>query len=149
MRRALRGRVRLRSRAAVPGDAVGACRMTSGRARVECPECGGMHAMVKNSNLDVEGNRIRQRRCDDCGHWFSTVEVVLPGLSFHKTRPSQRNGRRSPQYVRVVRTGDTSVRVELEDVKLLNVCRRGHPMTPDNVYVQPGRGNRSCMTCRR
>lgn len=29
------------------------------------------------------------------------------------------------------------------------VCDHGHQMTPDNVYVQPGTGKRSCRACRR
>lgn len=28
------------------------------------------------------------------------------------------------------------------------LCGRGHPMTPENVYVTPGRGNRYCRTCQ-
>lgn len=28
-------------------------------------------------------------------------------------------------------------------------CRRGHPMSGDNLYIEPGRGRRVCRACRR
>lgn len=28
-------------------------------------------------------------------------------------------------------------------------CKRGHPFTPENTYVRPDRGHRSCKTCQR
>jgi hypothetical protein len=32
----------------------------------------------------------------------------------------------------------------------VKVCRRaGHPYTPENTYIAPGTGRRSCITCRR
>lgn len=110
-----------------------------------CPDCGGIRGMATQSTLDVEGNRVRNRVCRDCGHRFATVEVALEGLSYHKVRPSTR---RSPQYVRVTTTG-ASLRLSLVESAPADVCRRGHPFTPENTYIQPSSGNRSCMECRR
>ena len=28
-------------------------------------------------------------------------------------------------------------------------CKYGHEYTPENTYIQPNRGTRSCLTCRR
>jgi hypothetical protein len=33
--------------------------------------------------------------------------------------------------------------------RLRNHCQRGHPMTRDNVYVNPNSGRRNCRVCRR
>ena len=30
-----------------------------------------------------------------------------------------------------------------------NICQRGHEFTPENTYVRPGRGTRSCKACAR
>jgi hypothetical protein len=44
---------------------------------IACPQCGSLKSKVtKVSSL---GDRIRRRReCVDCGHKFSTVEVIVP-----------------------------------------------------------------------
>lgn len=31
----------------------------------------------------------------------------------------------------------------------LTSCRRGHPLSDDNVYVTPSTGSRTCLTCKR
>jgi hypothetical protein len=108
-----------------------------------------MRCEAVQSNLDAEGHRIRNRRCEDCEHIFSTVEVIVPGLAYHKTRPSKIGSRpkRIPQTVKITHGSDWT-RVQVVDTKPLELCRRGHPFTPENTYVQPSKGSRSCRICR-
>ena len=116
---------------------------------VECPECGGMFTKVQQSNLDIENNRVRARVCQDCDHLFSTVELVVPGLSFARTQRSRRHDARivTPQYVSV-RPNAASVTVFVVEPKVSDTCRRGHPWTPENTYIHPRRQTRTCRECR-
>lgn len=43
-----------------------------------CPKCGGFRSSVTDSRnaQNVRGARRRRRGCDDCGHSFSTVEIL-------------------------------------------------------------------------
>ena len=117
---------------------------------VECPECGGHRTAVCNSHRDEEGNRIRLRGCQDCGHYFGTVEVHVPGFSFHRAKASRDRWQRTTrEYIRVQNT-KTAVRLVVVPGVPINKCRRGlHEMTGDNVYVQPKRGTRACKACMR
>lgn len=40
-------------------------------------------------------------------------------------------------------------RSENERRKYGDRCKRGHEFTPENTYIRPGRGTRSCKTCQR
>ena len=115
---------------------------------VECPECGGLLTKVSQSNLDVEGNRVRTRRCQDCDHQFGTVEVALPGLSFPRTQRTRNPMRVAvPQHVSVKQDGKTVV-LKVIAPKYANTCRKGHPWTPENIYRPPRTGRRTCRQCR-
>jgi hypothetical protein len=122
----------------------------------ECPECGGMFTRAENSGFDTEGNRIRSRKCQECGHHFATVEIHVPGMSFHRANSIKRGRwstprpvKRTPDHIRVKAEGD-SLSVTLVKGKRLNVCRSGlHELVGDNVYVNPNTGHRSCSPCRR
>ena len=116
---------------------------------VECPECGGMFTKVINSNLDIENHRVRARICQDCEHPFSTVELVVPGLSWARTQRSRR-GRAiitRPQYVRV-KTNPHSLTLYVEEPVMVATCRSGrHEWKPENIYHSP-KGHRMCRPCR-
>lgn len=58
-----------------------------------CPDCGDMSTRVGSSGFDVEGHRIRYRRCDNCETHFTTVEVAVP-FSFSRLNATKR-GRRA------------------------------------------------------
>jgi len=116
---------------------------------VECPECGGMQTRVKHSSLDIEGNRVRQRDCEDCGQRFGTVEVSMPGLSYPRTQRSKRqNGWvEKPQYVKVTRR-DSSTTLHVVKPQRVATCRKGlHPWIPENKVSNGGR--ETCLPCRR
>lgn len=59
-----------------------------------CPECGGIATRVINASHDPEGNRIRRRECEGCGHKYPTVEVAFP-YSFHEADADKRE---APAY---------------------------------------------------
>ena len=116
---------------------------------VLCPECGGPYTEVRNSNHDTEGNKIRYRNCQECGHWFSTAEVVVKGFSFHRAKAGDReNLRTTREYIKLSQTPHSLV-LTVVPAKLVNRCRKGHDFTPENTYIQPGRGSRACRTCMR
>jgi hypothetical protein len=116
---------------------------------VLCPECGGPYTEVRNSNHDTEGNKIRYRNCLECGHWFSTAEVVVKGFSFHRAKAtSSKTLRTTREYIKVSTT-PTSTVLTVHAAEPINRCRRGHDFTPENTYVQPKRGGRACRICMR
>lgn len=143
-----------------------------------CPECGGVSTRVINASHDPEGNRIRRRECDGCGHKFPTVEVAFP-FSFHEADADKRespaySGRiKVPEYepsyfmvqrgrlsaARKTRTRGklafvpdpegTTVLVRLRRSSKQPRCRKGiHVMRGKNVYHHP-RGHKVCNACRR
>lgn len=117
---------------------------------VECPECGGLKTKVNQSNLDVEGNRVRARRCEECAHLFSTVEVAVPGLSFARTQRSHSPTQRilTPQYAKVTPT-QTGVTIRVYGPTFAATCRRGeHAWTSKNIYTNPSTGHQTCRPCR-
>lgn len=116
---------------------------------VVCPDCGSIRTPTRNSGLDVEHTRVRYRHCEDCQAYFTTAEIVVPGLSFHRTRPTPegRVARRTPEYVSV-RRNQSSVTVSVVPSTDRNRCRKGlHELTDDNVFLHPN-GSRMCRACR-
>ena len=113
---------------------------------VECPECGGMFTRVQNSNLDIEGNRVRARTCEDCKHLFSTVEVAVPGLSWARTQRPKAGGNSvifQPQHLRL-KVNRQSLTIYVEGP--YSLCRAGkHRWTPKNTGLR--RGGRYCRAC--
>lgn len=43
----------------------------------ECLECGGVRSKVGESGYTLDGQRIRLRRCLDCGQRGSSIEIYL------------------------------------------------------------------------
>lgn len=41
-----------------------------------CPECGGDRIHVTRSWLAIDGQRLRDRQCRDCGYSFTTIEGI-------------------------------------------------------------------------
>lgn len=48
----------------------------------ECPECGIKSGKVVRSGTDQDGHPVRTRKCRDCDTRYTTVEVVVPGVTF-------------------------------------------------------------------
>ena len=118
---------------------------------VECPECGGHQTAVCNSHRDEEGNRIRLRGCTECGHYFGTVEVHVPGFSFHRAKASRDRWQRTTrEYIKVHRS-DKSVKLTVIPAVAINRCRRGlHEMAGENIgYNGRNRSKRYCRACKR
>lgn len=58
---------------------------------MKCPFCGHPETRVTNSRVTPEGDRIRRRReCEQCGHRFTTYEVVERGPLFVVKRNGSR-----------------------------------------------------------
>lgn len=118
-------------------------------AGIECPGCGGVNTPSSTSGFDIENNRIRKRHCEECGEWFTTVELAVPGFAFHRA-VSGRKGRVrrvDPEYLRVTR-GDASLSVRVVPVHRIPLCRRRlHLFTGDNIYTTP-KGLRLCRECK-
>ena len=126
-----------------------------------CPECGGTTTRVINASHDPEGNRIRRRECEGCGHKFPTVEVPFP-FSFHEADADKRE---TPAYSARIKVSEyepsrfefertsvgsvSAVIVMLRRSSKLPRCRKGlHVMRGANVYHHP-RGHKVCNACRR
>lgn len=46
--------------------------MPARQPSADCPECGSSASMVMQSRLMPAGERVRRRRCLDCGHrWYT------------------------------------------------------------------------------
>lgn len=129
----------------------------------ECPECGAIRSRTTTASLDTEGHRIRQRQCEGCDAYFTTVEVAIP-FSFsavdalkREYRNAKQPPKRTPDYFRVTRSEsqlrgrlDTVTTVSLVRGKRSNKCRKGlHVLAGDNVYVNKRTGQRVCNPCRR
>jgi hypothetical protein len=135
----------------------------SGFRGPECLACGGIRSEVKESGYTVDDQRIRRRQCLDCGGEGVSVEVYIDGdTTFWRLNPDRAYRKRENDYRRrgkgiyrlpnrqtvpdrlgVVVTVTTGGKVPTTQ------CRRGHALTPDNVYITPGSGYRDCVTCRR
>ena len=48
----------------------------------ECPECGVKSGKAVRSGTDQDGHPVRTRQCRDCGERYTTVEFVVPGVTF-------------------------------------------------------------------
>lgn len=100
-------------------------------------------------------------RPDPTGYPRATVDGKLyyihrlVALAWHGPRPDgmqidhvnhQRNDNR-PENLRYVTYDENRSRTRVRPPA--THCRRGHPLTEDNVYVTPSTGARICRTCRR
>jgi hypothetical protein len=116
---------------------------------VECPECGSLNTPSRSSNLDIENNRIRKRECQDCGEWFTTAEIPVPGFSFAKAIPTRSPDKRrvDPSYLRV-KHGDKGIAITIVEPRRVELCRKGlHVFSGQNIYVNRN-GQRQCRACR-
>lgn len=61
---------------------------------LECPKCGCRHLFrVRETDRTVGGRILRRRECRNCGHRFTTVEMVADDLAndSDKIRPGSGN----------------------------------------------------------
>lgn len=129
----------------------------------ECPDCGAIRSRTTTASLDTEGHRIRQRQCEGCEGYFTTVEVAIP-FSFsavdslkREYRNAKQPPRRTPDYFRVTHPEsgvrgrvETVIQISLVRGRQSNRCRKGlHELAGDNVYVNKRTGSRVCQPCRR
>ena len=122
---------------------------------VECPECGDLRTIAAAGGLDEDGHRIRLRKCSNCDHNFTTLELAID-FNFYAFDTMKRKHRtykgRVPMYelghFKVWQVGETtSIRPTPGQAR--NLCRKGlHPLRGKNVYIRPN-GQRVCNPCRR
>ena len=118
---------------------------------VGCMTCGSTQTPAIGSNYDEEGNRIRLRYCRDCQAYFTTVEIAIPGLSFHRAKSSRdRWQRMTREYVRVTQL-PKSLKIEVIPSSPIKMCRRGlHEMEGENIgWNGRNRSKRYCRECKR
>ena len=92
--------------------------------RQPCSDCGSIRQRVKRTGTTEQDQVLRLRQCDDCGHRFTTVEVIVPDATLwqldvgsrfaNQMRTRERRGyqgTRSGTYPRSRAMVDVSVRV--------------------------------------
>lgn len=136
----------------------------SGFRGPECLDCGGIRSVVKESGYSADDQRIRRRVCSDCGQDAVSVEVYIPeGMTtFWRLNPSRASRKRENDYqrrgkgaYRLLNRRSTPDRLSVQILVAAGGrprathCMRGHELTGENVYVNPGDGERTCVTCRR
>lgn len=136
----------------------------SGFRGPECLDCGGVRSEVRESGYTVDDQRIRRRVCLDCGQDACSVEVYIePGLTtFWRLNPHRAELKRENDYRRrgkgIYRLPNrrnqpdrvlVTVSVSVGGKQPVTHCRRGHELTPDNVYRGPHSTHRDCVKCRR
>lgn len=52
--------------------------MADYRFRHPCPDCGSIAVRCMLTGADEDDRPLRLRRCEECGHRFTTVEVLAP-----------------------------------------------------------------------
>ena len=74
-----------------------------------CPGCNGYLHVSRSKRTEVDGTPAvkRYRRCWDCGLSFTTIEVILQGISLHKNirKLRQVNQRRVAEELARLMTG--------------------------------------------
>lgn len=135
----------------------------SGFRGPECLACGGVRSEVRESGYTLDDQRIRHRVCLDCGQDQCSVEVYIdPGLTtFWRLNPDRADRKREGDYRRkgkgVYRLPNrrtlpdrlgVMVTVSKGGLQPTTHCRRGHELTPENVYLTPRSGYRDCVACR-
>lgn len=135
---------------------------------VECVECGDMRTGVAKAGLDEDGHRIRSRKCRQCSHSFTTVEIPLAfnfnGMNVtkkeseharyverHEGAVEELHPRRYPDVFniteRVNAAGELEVLIRLVKGRLSDRCRKGlHWLRGDNVSFDT-QGKRHCRAC--
>ena len=129
----------------------------------QCPECGSTHSSsLQRGWAEPNDDYIRRRECAECGVRFVTVEVVVPTdeTTFYRLDYRGREWRRENYRVKYSKTRRrlpvqhsdfllVSVKVKPNPKLERNICKRGHPFTPENTYVNPASGSRTCVLCRQ
>ena len=129
-----------------------------------CPGCGSIRSVaLENGWSEPDDYYLRRKRCSNCAETFVTAEVVIPqerttfyrldyrGRHNRRRYYRERKSRTKRQLPQLTKPSDQlhiSVKVTTQG-STATECQRGHPWTPDNTYVYPGTGHRSCKTCRR
>lgn len=85
-----------------------------------------VHRLVALAFLDGSGEVVRHLNDDKTDN---RAENLAWGSRSDNGHDSVRNGRQFPAY--------------------LTHCKRDHPLTGDNLYVQPSTGKRQCRACAR
>ena len=125
---------------------------------VECPECGTLNTAVRFSSHTVDGTRVRQRHCGDCGERFATGEIVLKGHSYHSLTYNNRGKDKSEGpflkevmpdeiEVRYLKTGEIVVQVIKGARRGRKMCRRGLHELIEGVTTVDKKPNQ-CYACR-
>lgn len=57
----------------------------------------------------------------------------------------------NPEHIEAVTPSTNEARKPKKGNQYMNAthCIHGHAFTPENTYISPGRGNRTCRTCQR
>jgi DNA-directed RNA polymerase subunit RPC12/RpoP len=92
--------------------------------RQPCADCGSIRQRVKRTGTTDQDQVLRLRQCDDCGHRFTTVEVVVTGATLWQLDVGHRfvkrmqtrarrgyHGTRSGSYPRSQAAIDVTVKV--------------------------------------
>ena len=128
-----------------------------------CPECGSTRSRSMNRGWsEPDDNFLRHRYCEECDCRFVTVEVVVPteDTTFYRLDYRGREWRRENYRAKYSKTKHRlpiqhsdllTVKIKVTPNPALerNICKRGHPFTPENTYVYPNTGQRSCKLCRQ
>lgn len=128
-----------------------------------CPECGDTESRsIQRGWSEPDDNFLRRRACKNCGVRFVTAEVVVPteDTTFYRLDYRGREWRRenyrakyskTKRRLPVQRSDQLHIKVRVVPNPELerSICLRGHPFTPENTYVYPSTGRRSCRICRQ
>lgn len=148
--------------------------MSKGNSLLECPRCVTNTLEVEQSDVDeVQNIGIRRYRCKDCRHRFTFVEVLFEDPSgdpdpflqlaanvrwkdrearYRKDRKQPRRQMKVTDSIELTRErGQVTLRYKRSKRKkqVFLVCKRGHELKGNNVYITPSTGARVCLPCRR
>lgn len=126
-----------------------------------CPECGDTESRSQQRGWsEPDDHFLRYRKCGNCDTKFVTAEVVVPleNTTFYRLDYRGREWRREHYRAKYARTnlrlpvaGTDQLHITVDVVphkRRADTCVRGHEFTPENTYVNPSTGSRSCRLCR-
>ena len=122
---------------------------------VECPSCEGMQTPLAQKGHDDEGRVIRRRKCDQCGHSFGTIELVLPAEFVFGATDIDRKDRN--RHIRALKSSDRILvggTIRIVKGEWTDTCMKGlHTLTGTNLVLRPnsrtGRIMRICRACEK
>lgn len=87
---------------------------------MRCPKCTSIEDKVIDSRISKEGSSIRRRReCLECGHRFSTTEVLVRDGIVVVKRDGRREEFDREKLIRAVRASCHKRPVDLEQITML------------------------------